>query len=232
MSAIARLLYFEGCPNVEQARENLRLALGRAGLKPDWEEVNLQDSRTPADWRGFPSPTVLAYGRDVATGARSAQGSSACRFGGAPSVELIVGKLTRRGLGRWLAMAGALPAAAIGSFPAAFCPACYPALAGLLSSMGLGAFADDAVLRPMTIALLAVAIAGLAYGARRTKRYLPTALGGLGALGMYAGLYWISSAPLKWAGVAALIAASIWNILPAKSGGEAGGPACPACKTS
>ncbi|MBI4375330.1 MAG: MerC domain-containing protein [Elusimicrobia bacterium] len=217
MKTIARLLYFEGCPNVEQTRENLRLALARAGLKADWEEVNLQDSRTPAEWRGFPSPTVLAYGRDVATGAKSAPGSSACRFGGAPSVELIAGKLTRTGFGRWLAMAGALPAAAIGSFPAAFCPACYPALAGLLSSMGLGAFADD--------------IAGLAYGARRTKRYLPTALGGLGALGMYAGLYWIASAPLKWAGVAALIAASIWNILPAKSGGGASGPSCPACET-
>ena len=51
MSAIARLLYFEGCPNVEQARQNLRSALAGAGVKAEWEEVDLKDSRTPAKAR-------------------------------------------------------------------------------------------------------------------------------------------------------------------------------------
>lgn len=231
MKPITRLLYFEGCPNVGQARDNLRRALDRAGIKADWEEVDLRDSRTPAKWRGFPSPTVMVYGRDVATGADSAEGNGACRFNGAPSADLIAEKLTQKGFGRWLATLGALPAAAIGSFPAAFCPACYPALAGLLSAMGLGALTTDAVLRPLTIVLLAVAVASLAHRAWRSKRYLPVAVGGLGALGMYAGLYWVASAPLKWAGIAALIAASIWNLIPAKGTSKAGGASCPACET-
>jgi len=127
-------------------------------------------------------------------------------------------------------MLGALPAAVLGFFPAAFCPACYPALAGLFSSLGLGALAGDS-LRPLTVVLLAVAIAGLAYGARRTKRWLAVALGGLGALAMYAGIYWVASVPIKWAGIASLIAASIWNVAPAKSVGETAGGSCPACET-
>lgn len=231
MRTVTRLLYFEGCPNVDQARDNLRRALAQAGIKADWEEVDLRDPRTPAKWRGFPSPTVMVYGQDVATGADSAEGNGACRFGGAPSAELITEKLTRTEFGRWLAMLGALPAAAIGFFPAAFCPACYPALAGLLSAMGLGALATDAVLRPLTIVLLAIAIAGLAHRAWRSTRYSPVAVGGLGALGMYAGLYWVASAPLKWVGIAALIAASIWNLIPAKGAIKAGGASCPVCET-
>lgn len=230
MSAIARLLYFEGCPNVEQARRNLRLALDRAGIKGGWDEVDLTDSRTPAKLRGFPSPTVLVYGRDVAGGASSAEGSGACRFGGAPSAELIAERLSRPGLARWLAVLGAVPAAVLGFFPAAVCPACYPALAGLLSSVGLGASGGDAV-RPITLLLLAVAVAGLAWSARKTKRWLPVALGSLGALAMYAGSYWAASVPLKWSGIAALIGASIWNVLPAKRAGGTAGASCPACKT-
>ena len=35
------LLYFEGCPNVVQARDNLRRALTDLGLPQHWEEVDL-----------------------------------------------------------------------------------------------------------------------------------------------------------------------------------------------
>lgn len=230
MSARAHLLYFDGCPNVNKTRENLKLALAQAGFKADgWDEVNLEDPRTPNSWRGFPSPTVLINGRDVVTGARSASGTSACRFGGAPSTELIRAKLAPKGMGRWLTTLAAIPAAAIGIFSVASCPACYPALAGLLSAVGLGTLVNDAILKPLTIALLLVALSGLAYQAKRAGRYFPAVLGSLGAVGMYAGLYSAPSALLKWSGIAALIGASIWNLAPRKSSGNLGGLPCPAC---
>lgn len=230
MRAKVTLLSFKGCPNVDQARENLRAALRRLGWPTLWEEVDLESSGCLENWRGFPSPTVLVEGSDVATGLRSQAGTPACRFGGAPSVDLIAQKLSHRRSGRWLSTLAALPAAAIGLFPAAFCPACYPALAGLLSAVGLGTFASDAVLKPLTVILLFLAIAGLAHQSWRTKRWLPSALGVLGALGMYAGMYVAPNAPLKWSGIGVLVGSSLWNLIPTNIFRSAGGPSCSACQ--
>jgi len=89
-----RLLYFAGCPNVEQARANLRDALGRSGLAERWEETDLQGPDCPEGWKGFPSPTVLVDGADVVSGARTQAGTSSCRFGGAPGAERIAAALS------------------------------------------------------------------------------------------------------------------------------------------
>ena len=59
------LLNFKGCPNVDQARENLRAAFQRIGRPAEWEEVDLESSNCPESWRGFPSPTVLVEGLDA-----------------------------------------------------------------------------------------------------------------------------------------------------------------------
>lgn len=93
MKSNVRLLYFQGCPNVEEARRNLAQALQRMGRPPEWTETDVQGDDCPPEWRGFPSPTVLVDGRDVATGESSRTGAAACRFGGPPSVELIVERL-------------------------------------------------------------------------------------------------------------------------------------------
>ncbi len=230
MTPKAQLLYFDGCPNWGQARENLRRALVLAGLPETWEEVDLQAAGTPEALRGFPSPSVLIAGEDVLTGARSSPGKSACRLGPLPSSELIAAKLGARRRNGWLAPIAAAPAALLGLFPAAFCPACYPALAGLLSSMGLGALAGEAVVKPLTAVLLLVAVGGLFFQGRRVGRYAPAALGVLGAAGMYAGLYIIASPAVKLSGVALLIGASIWNVVLVKS--NKSGASCPACETA
>ena len=96
MKAAIRLLYFDGCPNVEQARRNLRAALSQAGHAPAWEEIDLRSDGAPKEWRGFPSPTIMVGGKEITTGASAAGGSGACRFGGAPSVEQIAAVLGRR----------------------------------------------------------------------------------------------------------------------------------------
>lgn len=62
-----QLLYFEGCPLTEGARTVLKQALSDCGLA-GYEEIDLLDSRTPYEFRGWGSPTILVDGADV-TGA-------------------------------------------------------------------------------------------------------------------------------------------------------------------
>lgn len=231
MTTQVHLLYFKGCPNVNQARENLKSAFAQADLNPGWDEVNLEDPGAPVIWRGFPSPTVLVDGRDIVTGAQSASGAGACRVGGAPDTGLILRNLPRGGIWRRFAAAlGAIPSAALGFFPAVFCPACYPVLAGLLSAAGLGFLVNDTVLKPLTIFFLFVALFGFAWQAARTGRYPALVIGSLGAAGMYTGLYLFPSVPLKMAGIAALFTASLWNLILKRNSGNDGGPMCAACK--
>ncbi len=223
MNRDVRLLYFEGCPNVEQARANLRAALAQTGLPARWQEIDIKAPDCPTDWRGFPSPMVLVDGSDVATDARAQAGASACRMGGAPTAERIASALKDRS---WFASLAALPAAAIGLVPAAACPACYPALAGLLSALGLGAFAQR-ILAPLTLILLLVALAGLAYQGKRRNDYRPLAIGALGAAALYAGQFLLLSAVAKGFGIALLVGASFWNILPRIK--RPSGESCSAC---
>lgn len=78
------LVYFDGCPNAERARENLASVLQPGS----WVEWNLSAEDTPEDLRRFGSPTVLVDGRDV-TGADGGNAAMACRADGAPSVDVI-----------------------------------------------------------------------------------------------------------------------------------------------
>ncbi len=94
------ILFDADCPNVDTARERVASALDRVGQPARWRELDLADPRTPAQWRGFASPTVLVDGRDVATGS---SGHSACRLyrdadgrlDVAPSVESIAAAVAR-----------------------------------------------------------------------------------------------------------------------------------------
>jgi hypothetical protein len=100
-----QLLYFQGCPNLAEARRSLTTALEAAGLPPDFEEVDVQAAQTPDPFRGWGSPTILVDGRDVA-GAQRPDGAS-CRIyagpdgslRGSPSVEQIRAALEDRARG-------------------------------------------------------------------------------------------------------------------------------------
>jgi hypothetical protein len=88
------LLYFEGCPNVEKARENLRKAISITGLSLEpWQEVDIKHPETYKGWKGFPSPTILVNGFNIEYGERHAEGTGSCRLGGAPSVDMILNGL-------------------------------------------------------------------------------------------------------------------------------------------
>lgn len=78
------LVYFDGCPNANEARANLRAVMEDGA----WREWNLSSAETPERFRRYGSPTVLVDGRDV-TGDGGATGAMACRADGAPSPDVI-----------------------------------------------------------------------------------------------------------------------------------------------
>ena len=82
------LVYFDGCPNASQARDNLRAAIEASDLPLTWSEWDLLSDSTPENFRRFGSPTVLIDGEDV-TGEGLGATAMACRAAGAPSIASI-----------------------------------------------------------------------------------------------------------------------------------------------
>jgi hypothetical protein len=74
------LLWWEGCPSIERALDELRGALTETGLAA--AEVRMREIRTDteaseADFRG--SPTILIDGKDVAPGSDGEPTGLSCR---------------------------------------------------------------------------------------------------------------------------------------------------------
>src|SRR2546422_8714636 len=65
--------------------------------------------------------------------------------------------------------------------PSLTCPLCWPAYAGVLSSLGVGFVGTTAYLLPLTATFLAIAVGALTFGARRHGRHGPLALGLVGS---------------------------------------------------
>ncbi len=146
-----QLIHFEGCPNVEAARETLRDVLGRHRLAVPIEEVC---TSAPAELRGWGSPTILVDGADV--GGEAAPGGASCRLyrdpagrlRGSPPASLIEAALrrARRPGAGWAHGLGALSGAVLPLLPSVACPGCAVAYAGVLSSLGLGFLLSERVL--------------------------------------------------------------------------------------
>jgi hypothetical protein len=93
------LVFFEGCPNVDQTRANLRDALERTGRAGAWNEWDLRSPLTPERMRHLASPSILVNGRDVTGIGTDGHGKSnptgmACRVDGAPSIDVILAALS------------------------------------------------------------------------------------------------------------------------------------------
>ncbi len=86
------LICYQGCPNANVARANLRAALVAAGRAVIWMQWDLLADWTPEHLRRHGSPTVLVDGRDV-MGGDAGGAAMACRADGAPSVAAILEKL-------------------------------------------------------------------------------------------------------------------------------------------
>ena len=123
----------------------------------------------------------------------------------------------------WLGGAASVLASAAGLV----CPACLPAVASLLASLGIGLAASEQVIRPLLIALLAVAIAAFAWSARQHRHWWIVATGAGGGALVYLGRYyigfsalWMNQAAL-WTGAGLLIGTSLINFWLKRS--------CPSC---
>jgi len=115
------------------------------------------------------------------------------------------------------------------------CPACWPAYAGLLSSMGLGFLLKTAWLLPLTTVTLVFVLGSLAFRANRRRGYGPFMLGLLGAGALLVGQFVCSlgTAMSEWGidgGALLLVAASVWNGWPRKRKGVETGE-CPSCSS-
>jgi hypothetical protein len=118
----------------------------------------------------------------------------------------------------------AAPGIFVSLLPKLACPACWPAYAGLLSSVGLGFLVGTAYLLPLTIVFLLVALSTVAFRAASRRGYRPLLLGFFGSVGVVVGKFVWDSSDVLYGGVALLIAASIWNLWPQRS------TSCPACE--
>ena len=110
---------------------------------------------------------------------------------------------------------GVLPGIAFSLLPKLACPACWPAYAGLLSTLGLSFLLSTSYLLPLTGVFLLIAVAALAYRASTRRGYLPAVFGTLAAGVILVGKFQFESNLLMYAGLALLVLASIWNNWPA-----------------
>ena len=236
--AKVELIYNVGCPNVESARNLLLQALAAAGLSPRWEEWDEQDPESPAHARGYRSPTILVDGRDVA-GPAEGNRSDSCRVyvdiqgetSGVPSIEAVQSALrtSRQTPNRWARGLAILPGIGASVLPVGVCPACWPAYAGLLSSVGLGFLLDSTYLLSLTALLFGVALASLGFRAHQRRGYRPFVLGLGGAAVALIGKFAFEYETMLYIGLGFLMAASIWNSWPLKASTPT---SCAACACS
>ncbi len=120
--------------------------------------------------------------------------------------------------GGWSRALASLPGAGLSLLPIGACPACLPAYAGLLGSLGLGFLLDATYLLPLTGASFALALGALANRAGSRRGYGPLGLGIVAASVALLGKFVLSSNSLLYVGLALLVGASLWNAWPMGSG--------------
>jgi mercuric ion transport protein len=122
----------------------------------------------------------------------------------------------------------ALPSVGASMLPKLACPACWPAYAGLLSSVGLGFLISTAYLLPLTAVSLLLAVAALAFRANNRRGYGPFAVGLVAGSAVLLGKFVWDSNLTMYSALGLLVIASLWNAWPLRDmPGEAA--TCPKC---
>jgi len=223
MNPRVELIYDTDCPNVNQAREMILLALFQTNLPAVWTEYDRKSEKCPPFATCYGSPTILVNGSDV-SGMSGDIVADCCRlyvhahgYGGVPELSRMVHVLEQsksRGLRltRFVAVLASFGAL----LPVLSCPGCWPVYTGVLGTIGLGFLSETAYLLPITAVLLAVSLLGLGYKARFRRGYLPLVIGIMAAVAVLAGKFWIANDLFLYVGFTGLVAMSIWNALPPK----------------
>lgn len=108
----------------------------------------------------------------------------------------------------------AIPGIGVSLLPKVACPLCWPAYAGLLSSLGLGFLLSATYLLPLTVGFLLIALAALGYGARQGRGYGPLLLSLAGSGVVLVTKFVVEIKAGVYAGIGILILASLWNAWP------------------
>lgn len=244
MNAIQiELVYEKTCPNIKVARLQMLRAFAEVGITPRWQEWEVSSPEAPSHVHGYGSPTILINGRDV-TGDSADGDDYCCRVYShgehpnkcVPAMADIVHALkpaqqtprTKSHSPRWRLNGALLPTVGVAFLPKLACPACWPAYAGLLSSLGIGFFDYTPYLLPFTGVFLLIAFTALAYRAKQRRGYKPLLVGLLAAGTFLIGKFYFDSDAAMYTGLALLVTASLWNTWP-KS--KPDGTPCPVCTT-
>lgn len=107
-----------------------------------------------------------------------------------------------------------LPAVGVALLPKLACPACAPAYAAVLSSLGLGFLTSGPYLFPVILVGLSIALIGLAFRAKSRRGNRPFALGLVGAALVLVGKFGVEAAAVMYGGLSFLVIASVWNSWP------------------
>jgi len=124
---------------------------------------------------------------------------------------------------RWKHSLLTVPGIGVSLFPKLACPLCWPAYAGLLSSVGIGFLISTKYLLPVTVAFLVLTVGTLAFRAKGRHGYGPFLLGGVSAIGVLLGKFAWGSNPMMYVTLGLLVIASVWNAWPHRN---ATVPAC------
>jgi hypothetical protein len=121
-------------------------------------------------------------------------------------------------------VAAVLPGIGASLLPKLTCPLCWPAYAGVLTSLGLGFLISARYMLMLTAGFLLVSVGALAFGARQRRGYGPVLGGVISACLVLTGKFYLESSATIYAGIALLLAASVWNIWPKRTPLD-----CPKC---
>ncbi|MFI5323348.1 MAG: hypothetical protein ACHQ6U_07415 [Thermodesulfobacteriota bacterium] len=219
------LVYDSGCPNVERARENLRLALEQAGMETGWQEWERGAPDMPSHLRHYGSPTILVNGKDIIANMPDSQ-SESCRLyldmngqlQGVPPVEAIVKAITARRSGttrsRFGGFVAGVAAVSVALLPKIACPICWPAYAGLLSAVGLGFLIRGTNLLIVSTIFLGLALTVFALRGRNRKNFMPFWLALIGVSLIIPGKFLLNRMIVFYAGTAFLTVAIMLDIWP------------------
>lgn len=118
---------------------------------------------------------------------------------------------------RWRQGILALPSIGVSMLPKLACPACWPAYAGLLTSVGLGFLISVVYLLPLTAAFLFLTLGAMLFRAKERRGYGPFLLGVVAASGVLIGKFVWESNPAMYGAVGLLVISSLWNTWPRRA---------------
>jgi mercuric ion transport protein len=118
-------------------------------------------------------------------------------------------------MSRSLRVRAADGAGATGAILAALCCAGTPIIVSALAAVGLSSLRKDAILWPLMLVSLLVALWGFWNGRRSHGKSGPLALGFIGAVSLACGVIFVHGPPamqMIYGGAIALVVATLWNV--------------------